>query len=264
MRDLIMLSMAAALCSLGSAQEDLGANKDCCAPEARTGWCTGQDLDLHKSLFAGSSLPGVVLEMGVPSGCYGSHSKAYEHLLGWSSVLIEADPTRISELKLHRPDAKVEGAAVCADSSKMVSFVEVSNKGLSYIDEFVHHVGGADSRIELLEKFNATVVKRHALRCEPLASILRGLPLIDLFFLDCEGCEESAIKSMNFDHTNVGVINVEGGGPETTIGELLRERGYVFSGKFRDKQDSVWVKKGYKFGDADSVAKARDFFGRSA
>lgn len=221
--------------------------RSCCLPAAVKGkhWCTGQDLDVWNKFIrprGSNGQGGVVVEMGVPSGCFGSHSKAFEHRLGWSSILIEASPLAVRLLRKERPNATIVPAAVCT-SHRNVTFVQTSSPGLNYIEEF-GFLNRSISRTATLKQWKARKVARHVVRCEPLSAILAGHKKIDVMFLDCEGCEEEAIRSMDpqLRHHAVGVLNIEGGSPQSSIGPLLSAHGYKYGGQLRAKADHVWVR----------------------
>ena len=79
-----------------------------------------EELALFEQFYQAQT-DGVFVEMGALDGRLGSNTIAFESVLNWTGVLIEANPDMCMKLKRNRPKATVLCTATSADS-KPVTF----------------------------------------------------------------------------------------------------------------------------------------------
>ena len=83
----------------------------------------GEDVFAFEHFFYGAQGVGSFLEMGALDGLMYSNTYAFEQVLGWKGVLIEASPKSFERLARNRPSQHTIHAAVC-DSERMVHYLE--------------------------------------------------------------------------------------------------------------------------------------------
>ena len=192
---------------------------------------------------------GTFVELGGNDGVASSNTLFLEACQGWRGILIEANPLSFERLRQRRPAAVGIHAAVCsaiaphttsvvlavrasrgaAKRGKVVATTDLS----SGVEGVLPHAGHAWLKME--------PVARHRVPCAPLHLMLRrslDAPRddtgssaaassalassssarvnaaaarrgVDIFWLDCEGCELDALRSLRFDETSVGLLVVE-------------------------------------------------------
>lgn len=180
------------------------------------------------TLFFNRTYKGRVLEMGVPDGCWGSHSVAFERR-GWSSILVEADPGRFKNLRKARAKATVHANVVCSEPRR-VSLTRSNLPGLSFASSHERDSSSTySSQPSWWKRFNASATEVITTRCRKLSSILAGVTKIDVWFLDCEGCELDALRSVDFGAIDIGMINIEAADPSySETGAFLRQHGFHY------------------------------------
>jgi hypothetical protein len=74
----------------------------------------GEDTWLMNNWFYGVK-DGVIIESGALDGVLFSNSNLFESFLGWTSILVEADPENYRYLRLNRPNAVTVNGALCSE-----------------------------------------------------------------------------------------------------------------------------------------------------
>ena len=182
----------------------------------------GEELALYEQFFKGTR-NGSFVEMGALDGLHFSNTAAFERVLGWRGVLIEANPTVCPALWANRPLATCLCTAVSGDYSGIqmekgtntATFGEVAQMDERFKSETHRYVG----------RF-----KQYTVPSAPLGHLLRmvGVSQIDLFSLDVEGAEYKVLQT--FDWTipvRVWCIEVKSSNRSEQIGALMRGHGYV-------------------------------------
>jgi FkbM family methyltransferase len=151
---------------------------------------SGEDVALHAQFFAGIERPGVFVEMGALDGLTFSNTAGLERELGWSGVLIEANPMLCGHLLRNRPHART----LCTAVSSNYDVLEFE-KGM-YTATF-GEVAEMDSNHR---KFHGGISKKVRVPSAPLGQLLRmvGVASIDLFSLDVEGAELKVLRTFDW------------------------------------------------------------------
>ena len=201
----------------------------------------GEDVWALEHFFWGAARPrGTVLESGANDGDVASVSWAFEHVLGWRAVLIEAGPNRYEALVTARPRALCMHAALCAEPSRLHYLQPPPGTGASDlvagIAEFMAPSFRArwwphtdfSSPAALDADPNSTPIA-----CLPLATILTrvGIVHVDLWVLDTEGAELSVLQSVDWSRFSADVICVELDGHNAArdeqVVDLITSNGYA-------------------------------------
>ena len=148
------------------------------------------DYALFEQFFASQS-GGTFVEMGAADGLWCSQTHAFEKALGWTGVLIEADPTQCSRLfDTARPGSRKLCTAVSRDSRPVA---------------FARDPPGTFGTFGSIAALNDTLgVQRKTptvlVPSAPLGKLLRsvGVKSIDLFTLDLEGSELTALQTFDW------------------------------------------------------------------
>merc|ERR1719356_738237 len=219
---------------------------ECYSDETEEGWPWGQafrthfadgvDLGqnwqasiLHQAFFASDpDRKGVVVELGAVDGIRGSNSYAFEQALGWHAVLIEGNPDMEARLKENRPGAEVYAPLVVTDTTGYVNF------SICWDDPDISGLNGG---------VMGTCEREESVPSAPLSSVLEAHEKVDILFLDVEGHELTILQTIDFDKTQILVINVESGCPQSEVGEFLASKCFQYRGNIQ--QDSVWTWCGF-------------------
>jgi FkbM family methyltransferase len=160
------------------------------------------------------------LEMGAGDGISASNSYYLEKALGWTGVLIEANPSYHPLLAKNRPKCRCIQACV-SDKREHVEFVD--HGGLS----------GIRSQLSVQHSEELRGATHITLETQTLQSILDqyGVNHIDYFSLDVEGNELSVLRSIDFSKSHITLIGVEVNQQDydrnfEPIAALLRLNGY--------------------------------------
>lgn len=196
----------------------------------------GQDIYVYEAFFRNMTSPGVVLEMGVIDGLAGSNSYAFQKALKWRTVLVEANPTMKKEIYKNRKGADIHMNAICSEPGQL-TFIRTTSPSLDCFAEYAEE----DMLNKKLDEYQAKIVDKIPVDCKRLDGI--GLPeVIDMFFLDVEGSELTVLKTMNFKQTCVRVWNIEGGHPNSEVGEFMVSNGFEYHGPSpKIPWDHIWV-----------------------
>ena len=198
----------------------------------------GEDVALHAQFFARNTSGGTFVEMGALDGILLSNTLAYEKLLGWSGVLIDANPALCPSLVRNRPKARTLCTAVSANYT-WIKF----EKGL-YTSTF----GEVAEMDKFHRKFHKRPSRQHKVPSAPLGQLLRmaGLSSIDLFSLDVEGAELKVLQTHDWS-LPVRVWCVETtDAHRPAVDALMASKGYrherwLANGQFSFAGSDLWV-----------------------
>lgn len=205
-----------------------------------------EDMYAYRRFFYGRG-GGTFMEMGALDGLRFSNTFAFEKLLGWRGVHIEASPSSFQALARNRPNQLNVHAAVC-DRARVVHYVDYGRAPVRGIAEFMAPTFLQRFHPELYHK-EAAVAALPAVQCHPLTHIMDhlGVQHINFYVLDVEGAELLILQSVDFGKLSFDVICVENDGrnvdKDRGVVELLAAHGY-------DKVDHIvrddwFVRKGF-------------------
>mmetsp|Transcript_55802 Transcript_55802/g.146485 ORF Transcript_55802/g.146485 Transcript_55802/m.146485 type:complete len:401 (-) Transcript_55802:110-1312(-) len=201
----------------------------------------GEDAAVLRSFFTDrdTGLPlsplGVpsYLELGAFDGTVESTTLVLDRCLGWAGVLVEAHPRAFETLRHMRTASLNLRAATCTDF-RVAQF---------HREPF-----------RMVEP-NEVVAQAFAVPCAPLGFYLNrlGIPRIDFFSLDCEGCELTTLMSLEPElgmslSMGVLVVEVRGDGLRAPIFDFMLRHGFAYAGMLEARatthnyvMDDVWV-----------------------
>jgi len=185
----------------------------------------GEDEALNAQFFQGET-GGVFVEMGALDGRRFSNTYAFENSLGWSGVLIEANPASCEKLfqNRQRPTTRNLCTAVSSDSAP-ITFNAGKDPAVFASQSQLQNMSQEYKNIFHQVKAEVTVPSA------PLGYLLRasGIKYIDLFSLDVEGSEMIVLDSMDWSiPVRVWCIEVENHMEgDSDIERLLLSKGYT-------------------------------------
>lgn len=187
-----------------------------------------EDVFLFESYFWGKKR-GVILESGALDGVRFSTSLFFERAHKWTAVHVEPSPINFRRLQKHRPRSTNVQAALC-NSSGTMHFLDGKNNSSggrattalaehmtlqfaeSFHPEFAALLkegqGVTEQSMALLRSKGVHV---HEVPCTRISDLLLNIsvPHVDIWVLDVEGAELSALQGMNFSAVSVSVIMLE-------------------------------------------------------
>lgn len=184
---------------------------------------------------------GVGIECGAAEGIRESSCFALEKYLDWKIYNVEASPYLFDKLVKNRPNSKNLNFAL-SDANGTVSFNLVSHPvlGFDYGNSSVHHT---EQHLEELEK-KGCIFEKVKVPALTFAEIIQRNEIteVDLFVLDIEGHELSAIEGMKGCNILPAVFVVEHGqlGVEKIRAEI-ESMGYFFDLSF--DANSFFIRK---------------------
>lgn len=160
---------------------------------------------LFERFFAHSSWRrgGVYVESGALDGENGAQSLFFDEVLRWRGLLIEGNPVNFARAMARRPRAARLECALCAADGGEVEFVG-DHGGVAGV--------AAAMGDELRGAFHGDRADRYNVSCCALRTAWPAAALgrrIDLWFLDVEGSEAAALRSVDWQATDVWLILVE-------------------------------------------------------
>ena len=161
---------------------------------------------------------GFFVEIGARDGIISSNTLFFERELGWTGLLIEPNPTEFERIAANRPNCIRLQAAVC-NETQTLHFVLTNDVGGIY--EFM-------SKSFLAQWHpNINVKQLPPILCLPFWKIFASPVLvhvrhIDLFSLDVEGAELTALYTFPFDRISVSVWLIEQDQHNVTKNRLVR------------------------------------------
>ena len=175
---------------------------------------------------------GVFIEMGAFNGLLYSNTWLLERCLGWTGLLIEANPSNFEDLTRNRPGSGVRRihAAVCEEAEERRNgTVPFTRYGGAVAGDLSAMSPSFRARWHGNDEREDPVVQ---VPCRSLSGILReaGVGVVDFFSLDVEGAELKALRTVDFDATRIKLVVVEADGHDTekdaAVRQLLRSRGF--------------------------------------
>ena len=223
----------------------------------------GEDIFLWTLFFSRAEKiqQKLFIELGAENGMAGSNTFYFQKVHGWGGFLIEPFPPQCERITASREHDNVHiicPMAVCAevgDSAGGKAHYFIGGQGGFTLD------AAADDQTKLLVncagKECLTTAKdlMQDVSCAKLSSIIRTAygsppPVIHFFSLDCEGCEDVALKTFDWENTILALLMIEmvegkncGGRVENCV-EVLQENGMVLWGIVQGG-DSVWYNPKY-------------------
>jgi hypothetical protein len=171
---------------------------------------------------------GLFLEMGAVDGVTQSNSFYFEACLGWRGILIEASPSSFAELLNSERQTLNVRLAVCAEHG----WVNLTTSK------------GAKTTNRIVDPTLPGEVAMEQVQCGPLADHLSilGVERIDLFVLDVEGSEVTAVRTLYLgsNSISIGVLIVEvreDGKRSQLLNELL-QHGMAYVGQIHARPSS--------------------------
>jgi len=204
-----------------------------------------EDVYAYTHFFYGRG-GGTFLEMGALDGVVFSNTYAYDKVLGWRGVLIEASPSSYASLATNRPEQVNVHVAVC-DKPQMVHYADAGAECCRGIAEFMSETF---LRVWHPSALGGNFNGLPTVPCVPLPFILDqfGIQHINFCVLDVEGGELGVLQSVDFSALSFDVIAIEadGGNPGKDQGviDLLVSKGYVHYGH-KDRSD-WFVREGFQ------------------
>lgn len=183
----------------------------------------GQDRWLAEGIFR-DKRGGVYVEFGALDGILHSNSLYFEREMGWTGLLLEANPWAFRELVNNRPLAQCRNRAVF-DHNGVVEFECVPGPlyGWSGVVETIEPEHR--KRIDAFEEIGTV---RITVPCVTLDHALYSARLthIDYLSIDVEGAETRILKAFPFDKYDIDVIGVEDNFGNPKLAEILTKAGY--------------------------------------
>jgi hypothetical protein len=167
-----------------------------------------EDVWLYENYFYGMA-NGVVMESGALNGILFSNSFMFEHFANWTAIHVEADPENYNNLKVNRERAINVHGALCSESR----LLHYSSLGVVPVRGFVEFMTPS-----FLKKWHGKIYNNKTriedlptVQCLPVKLLLRQLNVhhIDLWILDLEGAEESALRGTDFNEVHFNVVAME-------------------------------------------------------
>lgn len=223
----------------------------------------GEDLMIHRMFFSGHDKTDgsfKFLELGADDGFVGSNTLFFERERQWTGFLIEPFGENGKKIRKERDLTKAALAspmAVCRSKGNS-EYVMGGQSGFAIDTTSQDHLkkvfkceGEDCNNPELKKREGVTDVP-----CDTLGGIIRDLnggsdpTIIHFWSLDCEGCENVALETFNWDNTSVAVIQVElekgrsCGGDIGKCQDILRGKGFEFW-MLSVGGDEIWYSKEY-------------------
>jgi hypothetical protein len=189
---------------------------------------------------------GFFVEMGGLNGITFSNSLIYEYCLGWTGILIEANPVNYRAMIDQRPCATSIWGACCAGGSGGGHITMSGGLGTSHMSTLPHISGlkgkpvkggskrtrGKGGKGGIRNRLNNNYNQQRRLLagdsmapCRSMASIFHeyNVQWIDLWSLDVEGAELQTLQTVDWTVVQVGVLLIEVGTKDAEIHTLLTE-----------------------------------------
>lgn len=171
-----------------------------------------------------NSRQGVYVEIGALDGVMFSNTLKLHNCFGWKGILIEGLLTNYKKLVKNMPRVRPKNVdifhgAVCAPPETNVTFLTAQ------------HVATGGDQSQLTDQFKKTFMNANAasttVPCHPMSYYLKKYHHIDLFSLDIEGSELTALETMDFTRVHVDVFLIEVDGFNLSKNYKLRQ--YMFN-----------------------------------
>lgn len=193
----------------------------------------GEDTYVFNTFFKTREEPGVYVEAGAMNGIELSNTKLFEEM-GWNGVLVEAMPSKFSELTQNRPRDRCF-QCVLSDTPGDVKHLSVHDT-LPQVSSIVEenkshqehwHTSGNSKTVEVKTRTLGDIFKE----C--------NLTHVNFFSLDIEGYELFALQGMDW-NVRVDVWCIEMLGDRCdAVRNLLKRNGYVYHSTLHINE--IWV-----------------------
>lgn len=188
----------------------------------------GEDTWMYLNYFYGKT-NGIILESGAYDGTTFSTTLFYEKYLNWTSIHVEASPQNFEKILSSRKSSINIQAALCREQ-RLLHFVSSDAVGglIELMEESFFTSWFPD-----LSKNQTAINELPKVNCFPMKTLLRllGIKHIDIWVLDIEGAEASALKSTAFGEVSISFIAMECDGhnveKDNKKMDMLRRRGYT-------------------------------------
>lgn len=170
------------------------------------------------------------LEFGAFDGVTASNTLMLEQTLGWSGIVVEANPTYYPSVCKHRQCVTVN-AALWPTSRESVDMIDAH--GLTSMEQYqnVDHLGDVRESIAK-RRFSIDTVNP-----TELLARYRVADRIEYLSLDVEGCEMDVLQAIDFSYYQIALMTVEHSQvPErqAAVRDFLLPLGYVALERFYD------------------------------
>jgi hypothetical protein len=157
-------------------------------------------FDLFFTSFQEIGQHGVYLEMGAFDGITETNTRLFDICLGWTGLLIEANPSVYPKLLANRPNAhRMSYAPSCSIED------EANNKTLPF-HPYPWTNAGLEGKAKAYAEKNVVDVP-----CGSLTPVIKDIlgGHVDFFSLDVEGAEALVVENIDFDEIVVELMIVE-------------------------------------------------------
>lgn len=166
-----------------------------------------QDLFIYRN-FINQNNNGIFVEIGAFDGINHSNTKFFEDYLGFTGMLVEANPMLYNLCKINRPNCICHNFAISNDKGELNFSVPLSSS--EYNDAPIKEMGGlTDTLVENCFGIN-TKYDNFSVTGIPFYSILNTTiyNYIDIFFIDVEGGELGVLKTIDW-NIKIYIICIE-------------------------------------------------------
>lgn len=204
----------------------------------------GQDWWFNYNIFRNKK-NGFYIDVGANNPKFLSNSYFFDKCLGWQGICVEANP-RLAKILMEERSCKV--VSLCAsDSAKRISFRDSGYQGVLGSEV------GIDDPLTNIRDGNVIEVE-----CQPLSRILHEnhVQQADVLFLDIEGGEINALKSIDFETVKLDYVVVENNLNTYDTQDILFDAGYKHI--YRLGPDEIYERGNQVFqGPADLDSRLR-------
>lgn len=170
---------------------------------------------------------GVFVEIGAYDGLRLSNSAFFE-AIGWTGLLVEADPALAEACRRNRPGSRVIEAALSSEDGGTVTFAKVEGGGGVDTLGFIEEAGDEAHRRRVARsggQIESVTVSRRS-----LDSVLEetGCTQVDWMSIDVEGAELDVLAGFDLERFGPRVLMLEdnSGGSDRRVEQLIRPFGY--------------------------------------
>lgn len=187
-----------------------------------------QDLFIYRN-FINKNNNGIFVEIGAFDGINHSNTKFFEDSLGFTGMLIEANPKLYNQCLINRPNCICHNFAITDKPGNINFSVPISAE---YGDIPISEMGGITDKLIKNPFGENTKYENFTVSGIPFYSILNTTlySYIDIFFIDVEGGELGILKTIDW-NIKIYIICIEFLGNNTEDEEeckkILNDNGFV-------------------------------------
>ena len=161
------------------------------------------DVWIYETFFFGMER-GIIVESGGLDGLQFSNSYMFEVFANWTSILVEADSRNFKKMVVNRPRAFNIHAALC-NTSTVLHYYERGDccSGIVELQEKML-IDLNDRRIDI-----NTLPTVHCISITHVLRKLLAVKVVDIWVLDLEGAEESALSNTDFNAVQFNLVVYE-------------------------------------------------------